>query len=133
MYRKRPGVLAVCIIMSVGIHCSIATIFFLLARALFAAPPTLGEHFIISPLASVAGSLPFTPAGLGALEAAMEYLYRHVPDPARAGVSGVTVALAYRVVTIAVAMIGVVYCWTSRREVRELLEEAEGQAMTNDE
>jgi hypothetical protein len=40
-------------------------------------------------------------------------------------VSGVTVALAYRVITIAIAMIGVVYYWTSRREVQKLLEEAE--------
>ena len=38
---------------------------------------------------------------------------------------GIVVALAYRLMTIVVAAIGVVYYWTSRGEVQTLLEEAE--------
>ena len=85
--------------------------------------PSLGEHFIIVPLSMVAGALPFTPAGLGTFELAMDQLYQLIPaSPCR---DGILVALAYRLMTILIAMIGVVYYWASRREVRELLEEAE--------
>jgi uncharacterized membrane protein YbhN (UPF0104 family) len=125
MYRSNVGVVAVCSVLSVSVHCLLAVTYYCLARALFEAPPTVGEHFIISPLSSVAGALPIFPAGAGTLEPAMVWLYSTVPPPERAGVSGVVVALGYRLITIGIAMMGVVFYWTSRREVHELLEEAE--------
>ena len=58
-------------------------------------------------------------------EGAMAFLYAQVPAAGTSQVSGVIVALTYRLITILVAMIGVVYYWTSRKEVQEAMEEAE--------
>src|SRR5690606_34554387 len=68
------------------------------------------------------GALPFTPAGLGTFEVAMESLYRTVPATAT-DASAVTVALAFRVVTIGIALIGSTVYWWSRRELASLLHE----------
>ena len=73
----------------------------------------------------VAGALPFTPAGLGTFELAMDSLYKLVPVDGPGNVSGVLVALSYRLITIGIATIGVVYYWTCRREVQEVMHEAE--------
>jgi hypothetical protein len=76
----------------------------------------------------VAGALPFTPAGLGAFEYATDQLYQWVPAAGTSQVSGIIVALTYRLTTIMVAMIGVAYYWTSRREVQQAMEDAESDA-----
>lgn len=126
MYGRKPGTLIAAGLLSVGIHVSIAVALFLVASALFSEPPTLGEHFIIVPLANVAGALPFTPAGLGTFELAMERLY--VLVPAHTDGDGVIVALCYRLITIIVAAIGMVYYLTSRKEVSAIMAEAEHEA-----
>jgi uncharacterized membrane protein YbhN (UPF0104 family) len=118
-YRRRPGLLLVAGLMSIAIHTTVVVAVYWLAAALFPHPPTLAEHFVIVPLGNVAGALPFTPVGLGTFEVAMEALYRLIPR--HADVSGVTIALAVRLTTIAVAAIGVVVYWTSRREVQQVL------------
>jgi len=53
----------------------------------------------------------------------MKVLYELVPVEGRD--YGIIVGLAYRLITILVAAIGVVYYWSSRRKVTEVLEEAE--------
>ena len=63
------------------------------------------------------------PAGLGTFEAAMKILYQEIP--AQGGGDGFLVALVFRLITIVIAAIGVVYYWIGRREVGELLREAE--------
>ncbi len=123
IYRSKLGVLAVVGLMSIGVHILLAVSLYLVATSLFEQHPTLGEHFIIVPLSLVAGALPLTPAGLGTFEMAMSELYKLLP--AQAGGDGFIVALAYRMLTIVVAVIGVVYYWASRREMSELIEKAE--------
>jgi hypothetical protein len=54
----------------------------------------------------------------------MKELYIYVPANGPGEVIGVLVALSYRIVTIAIAAIGVIYYWTSRREVREVINAA---------
>jgi uncharacterized protein (TIRG00374 family) len=123
IYRRKLGVLAIVGMLSVGIHILLATSLYLVAVSIFDQHPTLAEHFIIVPLACVAGALPLTPAGLGTFEAAMSLLYRLLP--AESGGDGFIVALGYRLITIAIAVIGVAYYWASRREMSELIEKAE--------
>ena len=55
----------------------------------------------------------------------MESLYEIVPAEGSGDVIGVLVALGYRLVTIGIAAVGVVYYWTCRREVQDVLAEAE--------
>ncbi len=123
IYRSRMDILAVVGLMSIGIHVLLALSLFLVATSVFDQHPTLGEHFIIVPLSLVAGALPLTPAGLGTFEMAMSELYKLLP--AHGGGDGFIVALAYRMLTIVIAVIGVFYYWFSRREMSELIEKAE--------
>lgn len=125
MFRNRYDVMAASLLMSMGTHALLALSIFLIARGLFGQTPTLAEHMIIVPLSNVAGGIPFMPGGLGTFEFAMEKLYIYVPANGPGEVIGVLVALSYRIVTIAIAAIGVVYYWTSRREVRAVIAESE--------
>lgn len=125
IYRKRWPTIVVAVAMSLGTHALFALALFLIASALFQHVPTLLEHMIMSPLGMVTGTLPFTPAGFGAFEFAIEKLYEIVPAAENIDVVGVLVALVYRLMTIIVAAIGMVIYWVSRNEVRQLLEDAE--------
>ena len=75
-------------------------------------------------MAMFAGALPL-PGGLGGFEAALHGLYSALmPAGAPAG-QGFVVALAYRLVTILVAVIGIGFYLSERREVAELVHAAE--------
>lgn len=116
-YRRSRGILLSMVLLGVIIHGLSAIAFFFLACGLSPLAPSFQEHLIIVPLASVAGALPFTPAGLGTFELAMQVLYERVPESP--GLPGILVALAYRLVTISSAMIGAVIYWANQREVAE--------------
>lgn len=123
VYRGKRRTLAVIFGLSLMVHIVFSTAMHVSAAAIFPQHPTLADHFIIVPLSLVAGALPLAPAGLGTFEAAMKILYRVVP--AHGGGDGFVVALVFRLITIVIAAIGVGYYWTRRREVGELLREAE--------
>ncbi|MFV1963838.1 MAG: lysylphosphatidylglycerol synthase transmembrane domain-containing protein [Pirellulaceae bacterium] len=125
MYRGRPLVMVTVFAMSMAVHGLLAVAVFLIATALFERTPTLAEHFLVVPLSNVAGALPFTPAGLGSFEFAMDQLYQHVPRNGPQDVVGILVALVYRLFTIAITAVGVVYYWACRREIRQVMDEAE--------
>lgn len=113
MYQQQRLVLLLILGMSMVVHGMLAVSMYLLALGLYGSAPTLADHLVIVPLSCVAGALPLTPAGLGSFEIAVEQLYRYVPIGGPGPVSGVLVALAYRISTIAIAAVGVVYYWTS--------------------
>ena len=132
MFRGKPLTMVAIVAMSMTVQSLFVVALFLIARSLFTAPPSLAEHFIVVPLSMVAGALPLTPAGLGSFELAMDELYAHVPAAGSGDVIGVLVALVYRIVSIAIAAVGVVYYWTSRGEVQAILHEVEEtQAQTD--
>ena len=83
-------------------------------------------HFIIIPVAMVAGAIPL-PGGLGALEYALDFLFRAVSTAAVAPNQGFIVALAYRVVQLAIASIGLGYYLAGRSDVQQLIDEANEQ------
>ncbi|MFO7908202.1 MAG: lysylphosphatidylglycerol synthase transmembrane domain-containing protein [Planctomycetota bacterium] len=125
IYRQRWRAMVIALFMSVGTHGMFALALFLIARALYEHIPTVREHLIIVPLSMVAGALPFTPAGFGAFEFALEKLYQIVPAADNISAAGVLVALVYRLLQIVVAAIGMLIYWSSRSEVRQLIEDAE--------
>jgi uncharacterized protein (TIRG00374 family) len=123
IYRGRLDILVTVGLMSIGVHILLAVALYLAAVSLFEQHPSLGEHFIIVPLSMVAGALPLTPAGLGTFEVAMSELYKLLPE--QASEDGFIVALVYRLLTIVIAVIGVIYYWASRREMRQVIEQVE--------
>ena len=124
-YRDQTFLMGMVFGMSMAIHSLASVALFFVARAFFEDAPTLGEQLVIVPLSMAAGALPLTPSGLGSFEFAMAELYRLVPATPSENASGILVALVYRLVTIVIAGVGVVYYWTARAQVQEVLEAAE--------
>jgi glycosyltransferase 2 family protein len=126
MYRRQPAVLGVSALMSVAVHCLFVAGIYLIARGLPGDDLSLASHFVIIPVASTTGALPLP---LGPFEVVFELLYTRVPEPGvtvEAG-QGLVVALGYRLITLLIAAIGMGYYVGSRREVAEVLEEADRQ------
>lgn len=124
VYRRKLWLLAVALAMSLAVHTLLTVTIFLIACGLPGAQPTLGTHLVIVPISMLGSSVPL-PGGLGAFEFALDFLYRGVSSTAMPEGQGFVIALAYRVITLVIAMIGVFYYLTSRREVAQLIKEAE--------
>ena len=93
------------------------------AAALVPSAPGIGEHLMIMPLAMLTTLLPLPGLGLGAFEFAVEFLYRHI-GLAPAG-SGLLVALGFRLVMVATAVVSAVIYAANRRKLSDVLRESE--------
>ena len=126
LYRRRRTHLVLIASLSVAVHALIGISIHLTDVAIFPQTPTLGEHLVISPLAAAAGGLP-VPGGIGTYEAAMHYLFRQLPSETVEQGQGLTVALCYRLMTIAVAAVGAIYYVLNRRTVTEAVSSIEAE------
>ena len=124
MFHHHPIAFGVSILMSLGVQSLLVISMYFVARGLYENPPTLAEHFVIVPIGMLASALPITPAGLGVLELAIEWLYKVVPAVTTKA-SGTLVALVFEMVKIVMAVIGTVFYWTAGAEVRQSIESAE--------
>ena len=70
------------------------------------------------------------PLPIGPTEGMLEFLYRYTPVAGRpiAVGQGLVVALAYRLITLLIAMLGLPYYFGNRREMAEVIHEAEEEA-----
>jgi len=122
-YRGKPGVLAGSALMSVFVHGLFATGLFFIALGLPGDDLSLPTHWVVGPLAAATGVIPLP---LGPFEFVLEYLYTHVPAPVViAAGQGLVVALAYRLITLLIAAVGVCYYLGSRQELAEVIHEVE--------
>ncbi len=120
LYQSRWYILVIAVLMSFVSHAVLIFSFYFCALALHGANgiPSLIEHFQIIPPAELAGVLVPLPGGVGALEGAVEVCYQFASAPENAGF---LTAIAYRLVTILVAIVGVVWYMFARREIEEAL------------
>ena len=125
-YQKTPGTLLLAIFMSVGVHIMFCVAIYLIARGLVGESPSLPTHFVIVPIANAANVVPL-PGGLGAFEAALTAVYNAVSSEAAMEGQGFIVAVGYRLITLTVAAVGVFYWIAGRRQVAELLKEAQAE------
>lgn len=123
--RSSPEVLAMMAVYSVGVHSLLASCVYLLSAGLYPEHPSFPQHLMIVPPSMAVGTLPLAPGGVGYQEAAMATLFKQLPDVPE-GFSAIIVATVYRLVTLLIAGIGLVYYWASHG--RELTEEAEQAA-----
>jgi hypothetical protein len=130
MYRRTPASLFTAIGVSLLIHVLNATTFYCISLALPAyvedagrtiavAKPSLLAHATAALLAMATGALP-----VGALEVVFNVIYRGVSSPRMPGQQGFLIVLAYRLLQMCVALIGLYYYLAGRREVDELMHEA---------
>jgi uncharacterized protein (TIRG00374 family) len=131
-YRDDKRALFAAAVVSIISNFGYITAFYLVAAGLPIEQPPYLEHFVIVPVANMVGSIPATPSGLGTKEAAVDLLYRTMPGGERiASGVGTMVTLAHRVTEMAVALFGLAYYLSHRKEVSEIYAEAEEADETN--
>jgi uncharacterized protein (TIRG00374 family) len=126
IFHTHPWQFFASVVISICVHILLSVSIYLIAIALFADAPSLGDHLIIVPIGMLASALPVTPAGIGVLEATIAWLYEIIPkSPTNA--SGTLVALVFEIVKILLALVGMLFYWSSRREVKATIDEAQAE------
>ena len=123
LYRRKPGVLAASAAMSACVHSLFAVGIYLITLGIYrdnVENLTLLGEFIVSPLSSALGIIPLV---MGPTELMLNFLYGAVFGLDQS--QGLVVALGYRLITVLIAMVGVCYYLSARREVAEVMHEAE--------
>jgi len=124
MYRRKPLVLGLSSVATIGVHSLFAIGCWLIACGLPGNHLSLPQHFVVMPLSSALGVVPLA---MGPMEAGVDFLYAHVPvvgAPIAAG-QGLVVVLVYRLLTVLIAALGAYYYFGNRREMAEVIHETE--------
>ena len=121
MYRRDRWVLCLSALMTVGVHCLLVFSLYLITCGLPGNVRPLGDQFVIYPLSGVASTIPLS---AGPFELVFVLLYT---DPARSipESQALVIVLVYRLITILLAVIGLVYYFGARREIAAAEHEAE--------
>lgn len=119
LFRHQWGVLLVASLISVAIHCTFILGIYWLSLGLPGPQLSFQQNFVVAPLSAATNVIPF-PAG--PQEGMMKFFYEVLAD---AGLKGLAISLAYRLITVLPALIGMGFYLTSRREVAEAIHEAE--------
>ncbi len=123
--RGQPLTLAALIATAVCVHTLLALTVYFVSAGLYSERPTLAEHLYVVPPGMAAGAIPLAPGGLGAQEYALDELFKQLPNQPEQ-FSGMIVATVYRLITLAIAGIGLIYYWTSQgRDLQQVRQEAE--------
>ncbi len=121
LYRNYPLKLAWILLISILIHASFATSIYFLAdgiwRGCICPPPTFAQHMFISPASM---SMSAVPLPVGPVEVVLDELYRDVTG--RSGM-GLVVMLAYRFICLLIGLLGVVFYFSARDEIRQTMVE----------
>lgn len=126
IYRRKYWVLLLTLLISFGVHICSTLGIAMIAYALPGQALSLPQQFVAVPLTFVTMILPLPAMGLGAFELALKFLYVNLPSTSAIDKdSGLIVALAYRVITITIAAVGAVIWLLHRRDVSEVMHEAE--------
>lgn len=118
MYRHQRVLLTLATGLSVAIHLLTVLCVHLLACGLYSRTPSFTDQLVVVPL-SIATSV--IPLPMGPFEAGLEFLYRCL---GMASHEGLIVALAYRFLSIVIAVVGIGFYFASKSEVRQVLQEA---------
>ncbi len=123
--RGQPLVLVALIAVSVLVHSLLALTVYFTSQGIYTEHPSLAEHLYVVPPGMAAGAIPLAPGGLGAQEYALDELFKQLPRLPEQ-FSGMIVATVYRLITLALAGIGLIYYWTSQgRDLQRARAEAE--------
>lgn len=129
-YQRRPLVLLLALLQSVLVHTLLTLSVFCVAVGLSGQHPSLGDHFILSPVAHLPNVLPL-PGGIGGLEVALDYFYRAAMDQVQTSY-GLIVALGYRMETFVVAIIGIVFYLRGRGEINKIMQSQVSSVTSHD-
>jgi hypothetical protein len=122
-FRRRIDLLLAAIGISLVTHLCYVTAITIMTLSVGIAPehrPAVESIFVIVPPSMMAGALP-----IGFYEVAITLLFRAASPPGAPQNMGLLIALGYRLVQISIATIGVGYWIAGRRQVEQLMHEAE--------
>ena len=120
-YRKCRGVLLLAVGLTMLIHALNVVAFYFMAHGFSGQAPSLAIHLFFVPLGLVSMTIPLPGEALGAFEFIMNYFYAHAGATNVVG-QGLLLALAYRVMRILVAVVGVGFYLSGRRKVHKALQ-----------
>jgi uncharacterized membrane protein YbhN (UPF0104 family) len=129
LYQSKPWTLLATLALSLAAHTSLISGFYFCARWMNQPwIPDLTAHFCFVPSAQLLAALGPAPAGIGPLEWAIRTWYvmlnPGVITEAEAAGAGLATAIAFRIVSVAMAAIGGVYYFNSRREISAAMKQA---------
>ena len=111
VFQGRPMLVLELLGASLMVHFCFTIACVLISNSLYAAAPTIAEHFMAIPPAMAAATLPLTPGGVGVQEMAIDNLFRELTT-LPADFSGLIVAGVLRGLLICVSLIGAAYYFT---------------------
>ncbi len=128
-YQSRPGVVMAALGLSLVNNSGMIVGLYCCSRAI-PSPwiPGLAAHFYFRPSAELFGAASMIPGAMGAQEFAIQEAYvllnsGFVTDD-EAAAAGFSAAIAFRVTSVCVAMIGLAYYLASRREMSQVMADA---------
>ncbi len=125
-YQNHLGVFFLINVMGIFIHVLFALSIFFVATGLFTDTVRLSETLWISPTAMSMGAIPLP---FGPQEAVFDILFQSHPG-IEAG-QGMLVALVYRLLCVTIASLGLIFYFSSRDEIQEVVRENEESGMKN--
>lgn len=129
LYQSKPKVVFAALGLSIAGHAGLITGFYYCALWMQQPwVPAWTGHLYFMPTAELFATLIPTPGGVGALEEAVSWFYvqlrpEQIPELQASG-AGAMAAIAFRVVTVAIAAAGGGYYISSRREISAAVEQA---------
>jgi glycosyltransferase 2 family protein len=126
VYRGEKRMLLAAFAVSLVMCFCYVTSYYLVARGLPSDQPSYAQHFVIVPVAGLVGAVPISINGLGTTELTIATMYETLPGGTKAMFDqGMLVGIGRRVTDVAVAIVGLVFYLSHRREVRAVYAEAE--------
>ena len=120
-YRKRLGLVAAMLVLSMTVHGLFVVAFYTVSRTLFETRiPSLAQHFLMVPLTLFTTAVPLPFGALGLTEEASEQMFRLVSHP-----GGALAMMGFRVLMYAGALVGACVYLANLRQVRGLSRDAE--------
>jgi uncharacterized protein (TIRG00374 family) len=116
-YRDRIGTVALTLLMAMGIHSLFVFSFYAVSLAMFPEIPTLGQHFIMVPLALFSTAVPLPFGALGFSEQISQELFKLVNHP-----GGAVAMMGYRILMYAGGLLSACVYLANLRQVRSLTE-----------
>ncbi len=129
LYRNHKICLLGSTFVSLFVHLGNGLSLYCVAKGLMSSVPTVLEHLVVSPIANLTAMIPLA---AGPYEIVLNQLYPLLSTTPQPGI-GLFVALGYRIVSILVAAVGILYYLASKAELRQAVQEELADEATNTE
>ena len=124
-YQRKRRVLFNSFLLTVVVHCCFSISLFYTARGIFTQAPSLIDHAVLYCVGNI-GSI--VPLSAGPLEYLLDELYPFFTTTNHSSIEagyGMSVGLTFRLLAVFVALVGVAFYLTSKKEVTEALAQAQ--------